>query len=255
MTRLLIPVLAVLALGLLPGSASAATCSDFSNQAAAQAAANTRDGDGDGIYCESLPCPCSTGAGSAPPPPPPYTPPTTTSPPTPPAPIEETPEPIEETPEPTRFGKRIAAQIVSVIDGDTVKVRTSSGSRVTVRMIGIDTPETRKPGTPVECGGPPATAALKRLAFDRRRKGRAVTLITDPTQDLRDRFGRLLAYVRLTSGGTDLGAKQIAAGWSSAYVYESPFQKLPAYQSHEQAAKASQRGVWGACGGNFHSAG
>jgi hypothetical protein len=43
--------------------ASAARCADFPNQAAAQAAANTRDADGDGIYCESLPCPCGTAAG------------------------------------------------------------------------------------------------------------------------------------------------------------------------------------------------
>jgi hypothetical protein len=52
----------------LPGSAEAATCADYSNQAAAQQAADTRDADGDGIYCESLPCPCSTGAGGAAPP-------------------------------------------------------------------------------------------------------------------------------------------------------------------------------------------
>ena len=51
---------------LAPAGASAATCADFPNQAAAQHAANTRDGDGDGIYCESLPCPCSTG-GARPP--------------------------------------------------------------------------------------------------------------------------------------------------------------------------------------------
>ncbi|HUR86947.1 MAG TPA: hypothetical protein VMY78_16560 [Solirubrobacteraceae bacterium] len=65
---------AVLVLVLLPSQASAATCSDYSNQAAAQAAADTRDADGDGVYCESLPCPCSTGGGgstASPPPPPP----------------------------------------------------------------------------------------------------------------------------------------------------------------------------------------
>lgn len=60
---------------LLPASASAATCADYSSQAAAQAGADTRDGDGDGIYCESLPCPCagnggggSSGGGSKSPP-------------------------------------------------------------------------------------------------------------------------------------------------------------------------------------------
>jgi len=54
---------------LMPPSASAATCADYSTQAAAQRAADTRDADGDGIYCESLPCPClKPGGGSTPPP-------------------------------------------------------------------------------------------------------------------------------------------------------------------------------------------
>jgi len=83
---------AVLAgLVLLPSSASAATCSDYSTQAKAQAAADTRDADGDGVYCESLPCPCSTGGGSPapppspPPPPPPRRPPVAPPPPPPPS--------------------------------------------------------------------------------------------------------------------------------------------------------------------------
>src|SRR6478752_1273034 len=46
---------------------AAATCADFSNQADAQRAHNTRDADGDGIYCESLPCPClKPGAAARP---------------------------------------------------------------------------------------------------------------------------------------------------------------------------------------------
>ena len=51
-------------LALVPSAASAATCSDYSTQAEAQRAADTRDSDGDGVYCESLPCPCATGSGS-----------------------------------------------------------------------------------------------------------------------------------------------------------------------------------------------
>ena len=65
---------AVVAGLLLPGSASAATCADYDNQAQAQRAADTRDADGDGVYCESLPCPC-LGAGGGTPPPPPVAPP------------------------------------------------------------------------------------------------------------------------------------------------------------------------------------
>lgn len=56
-------LLAAFAMAALPQTASAATCSDYSNQADAQRGADTRDADGDGVYCESLPCPCSTGSG------------------------------------------------------------------------------------------------------------------------------------------------------------------------------------------------
>ena len=75
MKTMLLAASALVALALLPSPASAATCSDYSTQAEAQRAADTRDADGDGIFCESLPCPCSTGGGStsppaAPPPPP-----------------------------------------------------------------------------------------------------------------------------------------------------------------------------------------
>lgn len=58
--------IATLGVLLLPGvgqaspvARAAATCSDYSNQAAAQEAKDTRDADGDGVYCETLPCPCS----------------------------------------------------------------------------------------------------------------------------------------------------------------------------------------------------
>jgi hypothetical protein len=63
-------ILAMLVVGWTPHPASAATCSDYSSQADAQRAQDTRDADGDGIYCESLPCPClkpgdsGTGGGS-----------------------------------------------------------------------------------------------------------------------------------------------------------------------------------------------
>jgi hypothetical protein len=70
-TLLTIVLLGVLAV--LPSSASAAVCSEFASQSAAQAAANTVDADNDGIYCESLPCPCSIASAPLPPaaPPPP----------------------------------------------------------------------------------------------------------------------------------------------------------------------------------------
>jgi hypothetical protein len=63
---LLAVVVPVVVAFVLPASAQAATCSDYSTQAEAQRAADTRDADGDGIYCETLPCPCSTGGVGSP---------------------------------------------------------------------------------------------------------------------------------------------------------------------------------------------
>lgn len=134
----------------------------------------------------------------------------------------------------------------------------------TVRLIGIDTPETKRPGTPVECGGPDATASMFRLSFTapedtdgddledtKGGTGRRVKLVTDPTQDTFDRYGRLLAYVT-TISGVNLQTAQLSAGWAKTYVFEKPFQRLTTFRRAERRARAANRGVWGMCGGNFH---
>jgi hypothetical protein len=79
MKTTLLAAMLLIAVALLPSSASAATCSDYSTQAEAQRAADTRDADGDGIYCENLPCPCSTGSGGGSTSPPPAPPPPRTT--------------------------------------------------------------------------------------------------------------------------------------------------------------------------------
>ena len=217
-------LLSLLILACSTSSASAATCADFSNQADAQRAANTVDGDGDGVYCEALPCPCARPGSSSPGPSP--------------------------TAEPRRRRETIRARITAVIDGDTIRVLTASRRRVTVRLIGIDTPETRKPGTPVECGGPEATANLRRLSFTGS-QGRGVTLTSDPSQDRVDRFGRLLAYAT-TDARRDLALEQLRAGHTAVYVFRRSFTRLGAYRTAEGQARAAGRGAWGACGGDFH---
>ena len=251
--------LAALLLSAAPASAHHSfdvDCTDFSSQAAAQYHTNTHPGDPDGLdgndddgrACESNPCPCYVGSATQPellavPPPPPALP----SPPPPPPPVGPQPQ-----------AKRYSARIVSVTDGDTVKVRLRSGALKTVRLIGIDTPESRKPGVPVECGAKRATAAMTKLAFRRRRGarvGQAVRLSADPTQDRIDRFGRLLAYVERRSDGLDLGRAMIRAGWAVAYVYDgTPFQRYAAYSAVQTQAETAHRGVWSSCGGDVHSA-
>ena len=86
------------------------------------------------------------------------------------------------------------ATVTSVVDGDTLHARFSDGREVTVRLIGIDTPETVDPGAPVECGGPEASRAMEDLV-----QGRTVRLRSDPTQPAVDRFGRAL-FVRQPLG-------------------------------------------------------
>jgi endonuclease YncB( thermonuclease family) len=161
--------------------------------------------------------------------------------------------------------QHIDARITAVTDGDTIRVRAYGAKRkyYRVRLIGIDTPETVDPDAPVECVGPEATAAMLRLAFtapydsdgdglldEEGGPGRRVVLVTDPTQDLFDDFGRLLAYV--TRLGTDFGARQVRAGWAEVYVYERRFRRYARFEDAEDSARAAGRGVWGKCGGNFH---
>jgi micrococcal nuclease len=141
------------------------------------------------------------------------------------------------------------ARVERVVDGDTLRVSIDGRSR-SVRLLGIDTPETHRPGTPVECGGPQATAHMQALAP----AGTRVRLFTDPSQDRVDRYGRLLAYVRLPSGRFAEDS-QLESGWASVYVYGGkPVSLYPRFRSEQQAARARGRGVWAACGGQFHSA-
>ncbi len=138
-----------------------------------------------------------------------------------------------------------------VVDGDTVVVSRGGRTRV-VRLLGIDTPETHRPRTPVECGGPDATANLRRLAGPERR-GVDVHVLTDPRSgDVSDRYGRLLAYLE-TPGG-DLGQAQLHAGWATVYRFHGRrFSRLGAYQRADEQARAARRGVWQACRGDFHA--
>jgi endonuclease YncB( thermonuclease family) len=123
-----------------------------------------------------------------------------------------------------------------VTDGDTIKVEAAGIGIETIRLIGIDTPEVYGG---VECGGREASDEMKRLATG------MVTVRTDPSQDLRDRYDRLLAYI--DKGGRDLGRAMVARGLAPAYVYETVFRRYPAYRAAENRARAARRGSWESC--------
>ena len=134
-----------------------------------------------------------------------------------------------------------AAQIVRVIDGDTVRARLASGRQLTVRLIGIDTPETKRPGVAVECGGKQASAFMRRIAFDHG-GGRHVTLVSDPSQDQTDSYGRTLAFLDARGKG-DLGRLMLRAGWASVYVFEQPFARRDRYQDRRRRRARIDRSV------------
>jgi micrococcal nuclease len=139
----------------------------------------------------------------------------------------------------------LRGRVTRVVDGDTIKVRVRNHTE-TVRLIGLDTPETHRPDTPVECGGHAATRAMRKLA-----EGRTATLVTDPTQDRRDRYGRLLAYADVA--GRDAGEQLLRQGWGAVYVYaDTPFRRLVRYRAAALAARVAGRGLWRSCGGDAH---
>ncbi len=141
------------------------------------------------------------------------------------------------------------ARVVRVVDGDTIRVDVD-GREQPVRLLGIDTPETHRPGVPIECGGPQASAYMEKLLPP----GTNVRLERDRTQDRVDRYGRLLAYVRLPDGRLAEDA-QVAAGWATVYVYAGrPVTRDAELRRSQTAARTARRGVWAACDGDFHSA-
>ena len=126
--------------------------------------------------------------------------------------------------------------VTEVVDGDTVQVRLAGGKSERVRLIGIDAAERGA------CFASAATARARQLALSK-----PVVLRGDRTQDTRDRYGRLLAYVWLP-GGRDLGYQLVSGGFAKVYVYRAAFERLGPYRTAESRAKSVPAGAWKACG-------
>lgn len=126
-----------------------------------------------------------------------------------------------------------------VYDGDTIEVDIS-GVKEKVRLIGVDTPETQDPDLPVQCYGPESTAYT-----ESRLLGKEVRMESDPTNQNRDRYDRLLRYVYL-SDGTLWNKKLIEDGYGFAYL-RYPFTKLKEFEATEKDAKNQKKGLWSAC--------
>jgi micrococcal nuclease len=129
-------------------------------------------------------------------------------------------------------------RVVEVIDGDTVVVALPDGTRDTVRLLGIDTPETKHPTRPVGCFGPESSAFTRSRLL-----GRTVRLESDTQR--RDAYGRRLAYVWLD--GRRFNDVLLRAGYARFLV-------IPPNDAHgrdlllaELDARAAGRGLWSAC--------
>lgn len=221
--RALLAVAALLVAGLVAAPANAVAdkdCGDFATQAKAQSFfldhggpqsdPHQLDADGDGIACESNPCPCSTSQGGG---------------------------GGDDGDKPQV--KRQKAKVIRVVDGDTVRVNLRPGPKVTVRLIGIDTPEVYGG---VECGGEAASKKTGKILPKRT----LVRLVSDPTQDLKDKYDRLLRYVSKRT--LDVNRRLVRSGNARVYVYDNkPFQRVKSYRIARSHAKKNELGIWGNC--------
>ena len=135
--------------------------------------------------------------------------------------------------------------VVSVVDGDTVKVRVN-GAVESVRLIGIDAPETNAPGRPAQCFGSQSGAQAEALLA-----GKTVRLEFDASQGRRDRYDRLLAYVWV--GDTHVNEWLLRQGYAREFTYSAPYRYQSAFRAAEAEARAAGRGLWAAdtCGGKW----
>ena len=136
----------------------------------------------------------------------------------------------------TTFGR---AQVLRVVDGDTIRVRLD-GRTERVRYIGVDTPESVKPGTPVQCFAKRASRANAALVA-----GRSVKLVGDVEH--RDRYGRLLAYVYREPDGAFVNAQLVRDGYARTLTIAPNVAHAGELADLARAARQEGRGLWSAC--------
>jgi micrococcal nuclease len=135
-------------------------------------------------------------------------------------------------------GSTLHAQVLRVVDGDTIQVRLDGGAVERVRYIGIDTPESVKPNTPVQCYAEKASHYNASLV-----DGRAVTLRLDAEQ--RDRYGRLLAYVY--TARAFVNRVLVARGYARTLTIPPNVAHADEFARLARRARQDDVGLWRAC--------
>jgi micrococcal nuclease len=137
---------------------------------------------------------------------------------------------------PARAGE---GQVTRITDGDTIRVMVG-GVEEKVRYIGVDTPESVKPGTPVQCFAKAASAFNAKLV-----EGRRVRLETDA--EARDRYGRLLAYVYREPDGLFVNAELVRGGYAQPLTIAPNVRFAERFRTLAADARRRGAGLWGAC--------
>ena len=135
------------------------------------------------------------------------------------------------------------AVMVRTVDGDTIDVRVGDTAE-RVRLIGIDTPETKKPNSPIECYGPEASAFTAALLP----AGTPLYLERDVVA--RDDYGRLLAYVYVTADGTFVNDRLVREGYATLLTIPPNVAHADDFIDANRAARSADVGMWANCSGD-----
>lgn len=127
--------------------------------------------------------------------------------------------------------------VTDVVDGDTLKINMG-GTVETLRLIGIDTPETVDPRKPVQCFGTEASNRAKALL-----SGQKVRIEADSTQDTRDKYGRLLVYI-YRDDGLFFNKSMVADGYAYEYTYDKAYKYQEEFKAAQLAAQNAGKGLW-----------
>ncbi|MFA5644364.1 MAG: thermonuclease family protein [Patescibacteria group bacterium] len=128
-------------------------------------------------------------------------------------------------------------EVYNVVDGDTIKVYINNNLE-SIRLIGLDTPETVDPRKEVQCFGVEASNKAKEML-----SGKNVILKKDESQGERDKYGRLLLYVYLENGVL-FNKWMIENGYGHEYTYNIPYKYQTEFQKAEKYARENKLGLW-----------
>jgi micrococcal nuclease len=128
-------------------------------------------------------------------------------------------------------------KVAKVVDGDTFVVEVLGG-KATIRVMGINTPETVDPRKSVQCYGPEASARAHELL-----DGQTISLALDHTQDSLDKYDRVLAYVILPDGSS-YNEKMVAEGFAFEYTYKKAYEQQTEFRAAQKQAKTAVLGLW-----------